>query len=389
MPKDVTNGQVIWFEEDVGSLIGRAEVANISGGIASSFSCQGSCPCPPNYSTSYMTPSSANEVPGETCPFTANELRQDCNAIMYGPYNRTADSTWWSDNTNVATVSGGSAYCVNVGSANIVAQFLSTTYGGSGNPCQPNTFNSNPSGPISVQLPQLTGAMSPLVSGDSNSTISGQPFALQVKAVVPNSGGRVPSNFNDSVNVTFPSPGLITGESISQNPVQMSQGVGTTNIIIKIVDTSPFISPLRTILFNDSRGDSYATPGTFGLKVWFNPIATREGLVGSTTACGHLITSNDHFASLPSTGVCNASIMLINGSNQATTTVLDVGPWYPHGSPTQGNPCVGPSDAYWHTTGVPVAEGDSCSNHAGIDLADGTFSDLGSPALSRILWRFP
>ena len=32
MPKDIEGGQVVWFEEAVGSLIGRAEVANISGG---------------------------------------------------------------------------------------------------------------------------------------------------------------------------------------------------------------------------------------------------------------------------------------------------------------------------------------------------------------------
>src|SRR5215471_12033598 len=43
MPRDVESGQVEWFGMTPGSLIGRAEAANISAGIASSFSCLTNC----------------------------------------------------------------------------------------------------------------------------------------------------------------------------------------------------------------------------------------------------------------------------------------------------------------------------------------------------------
>jgi hypothetical protein len=46
MAADVESGQIAWFEEEVGSLIGRAEVTNLSGAVASSFSC-GECGCGP------------------------------------------------------------------------------------------------------------------------------------------------------------------------------------------------------------------------------------------------------------------------------------------------------------------------------------------------------
>src|SRR6266851_5111797 len=42
MPKNIGSGQLSWGEEAVGSLIGRAEIANVGSGIASSFSC-GEC----------------------------------------------------------------------------------------------------------------------------------------------------------------------------------------------------------------------------------------------------------------------------------------------------------------------------------------------------------
>src|SRR5881296_949089 len=46
--------------------------------------------------------------------------------------------------------------------------------------------------------------------------------------------------------------------------------------------------------------------------VEFNVIATREGLVGSVTACSHQIVANDHFVALPSTGLCNVGVTLRN-----------------------------------------------------------------------------
>jgi len=131
--------------------------------------------------------------------------------------------------------------------------------------------------------------------------------------------------------------------------------------------------------------------------------ATREGLVGATTANGHLIVSRDHFVALPSRRALNADdqtyqfqVQLTAGSKTVRAPVWDVGPW-------------NIEDDYWNPSsiremwpdlpgGTPEAQaafsggyngghdqfGRDVLNPAGIDLADGTFwDDLG---LSTNAW---
>lgn len=140
---------------------------------------------------------------------------------------------------------------------------------------------------------------------------------------------------------------------------------------------------------------------TSGMTVQAAPLksrvfATREGLVGGTTANGHVIISRDHFVALPSRrGLAN------NGSGNysvkvCTTTgtircafepVWDVGPWntkddYWNPSATremwkdlaQGRP---ESQAAYQNgyNGGKDQFGRTVANPAGIDLADGTFWD--------------
>ncbi|REG22632.1 hypothetical protein ATI61_119164 [Archangium gephyra] len=126
--------------------------------------------------------------------------------------------------------------------------------------------------------------------------------------------------------------------------------------------------------------------------------ATREGLVGGTTANGHVIKSYDRFVALPS-----RRALATNGGTEyqvrvcysvtgkcTTTSVWDVGPW-------------NTKDDYWNPSSVremwkdlpqgkPEAQaayqdgynggydqfGRRPANPAGIDIADGTFwTDLG------------
>ncbi len=135
-----------------------------------------------------------------------------------------------------------------------------------------------------------------------------------------------------------------------------------------------------------------ATPLTYRI------FATREGLVGGTTANGHVIRTNDRFVALPS-----RRALASNGGSEyqvrvcypvtgkcTTTSVWDVGPW-------------NTKDDYWNPSSVremwkdlpqgkPEAQaayqsgynggldqfGRRPSNPAGIDIADGTFwYDLG------------
>ena len=122
--------------------------------------------------------------------------------------------------------------------------------------------------------------------------------------------------------------------------------------------------------------------------------ATREGLVGHTTANGHRIVARDHFVALPSRrglstrGRGEYSVKVCAGNGRcAWAPVWDVGPW-------------NTTDDYWNPAGIrqswrdlpqgrPQADaayrdgynggrdqfGRRVANPAGIDLADGTFWD--------------
>jgi hypothetical protein len=121
--------------------------------------------------------------------------------------------------------------------------------------------------------------------------------------------------------------------------------------------------------------------------------ATREGLVGGTTANGHVIASRDHFVALPSRrGLANNgsgtyTVKVCTAGRCAFEPVWDVGPW-------------NTKDDYWNPSatrqmwtdlpqGRPEAQaayqngynggrdefGRTVANPAGIDLADGVFWD--------------
>ncbi|HEX7302112.1 hypothetical protein [Lentzea sp.] len=122
--------------------------------------------------------------------------------------------------------------------------------------------------------------------------------------------------------------------------------------------------------------------------------ATREGLVGGTTANGHVIRSRDHFVALPSrrglanknSGNYSVQICASNGRCE-WAPVWDVGPWntkddYWNPAATresfkdlpQGKPEAQAAyeDGY---NGGKDASGRKVANPAGIDLGDGTFWD--------------
>jgi hypothetical protein len=121
------------------------------------------------------------------------------------------------------------------------------------------------------------------------------------------------------------------------------------------------------------------------VRLW----ATREGLVGRTTASGHLITPGDHFVALPSRKALNKSVIVRYRGKNVTALVLDIGPWNrddPWWEPaaTRGQfadlPRFVPEvwaayeDGY---NGGRDANGRFVTFPAMIDLADGVYADLG------------
>ena len=111
--------------------------------------------------------------------------------------------------------------------------------------------------------------------------------------------------------------------------------------------------------------------------------ATREGLVGQTTASGYVIDRAVPFVALPSTKAIGRAVRLVNPLNSRTciAIVLDVGPFNEH------------DDAYVFDGARPLAEqgivGDGVkSNGAGIDLGEKVWELLGMTDNTQVQWGF-
>ncbi|WP_052441789.1 NlpC/P60 family protein [Streptacidiphilus anmyonensis] len=156
---------------------------------------------------------------------------------------------------------------------------------------------------------------------------------------------------------------------------------------------SPVLSKLALSATAAGRSPRLAQPSPTAET--YRVFATREGLVGKPTANGHTIQTNDHFVALPSgsalspNGSSTYSVQVCGPARCETAPVWDVGPWNTHnnywdpGSQrteftdlAQGMP---ESQAAYETgyNGGKDDLGYTVGNRAGIDLADGTFADIG------------
>ncbi|GAC1322734.1 MAG: hypothetical protein NVSMB2_20150 [Chloroflexota bacterium] len=154
-------------------------------------------------------------------------------------------------------------------------------------------------------------------------------------------------------------------------------------LLVRTVLALGLISHLSVL--NVRAEDAQAAPANPTVRLW----ATREGLVGRTTAAGHLIVPNDQFAALPSRSALNRTVTITYKANTTTVPILDVGPW-------------NKNDAWWETGTtrgqfpdlprfVPEAwaayengynngrdaTGRYVTFPSMIDLADGTYASLG------------
>ncbi|MBN6036145.1 hypothetical protein [Amycolatopsis sp. 195334CR] len=129
------------------------------------------------------------------------------------------------------------------------------------------------------------------------------------------------------------------------------------------------------------------------LAATYRVFATREGLVGGTTANGHKIVQRDHFVALPSRrglagkGQGNYSVKVCTADHARCewAPVWDVGPWnikddywsverLSWGELPRGLPQAQAAYEHGHNGGKDQF-GRKVANPAGIDLADGTFWD--------------
>ncbi|MEU7787007.1 hypothetical protein [Amycolatopsis sp. NPDC049159] len=153
----------------------------------------------------------------------------------------------------------------------------------------------------------------------------------------------------------------------------------------------PTVKDVKLSADNAPQVNALAAAAALTYKVY----GTREGLIGGTTANGHVITSRDHFVALPSgkglsgkgSGTYSVRVCRTDGSKCEYAPVWDIGPWNeqddywnPAATRTkfkdlpQGQPEA--YAAYYNGyNGGKSGLGYKVANPAGIDLADGVFWD--------------
>lgn len=118
---------------------------------------------------------------------------------------------------------------------------------------------------------------------------------------------------------------------------------------------------------------------------WHTVTASREGLIGSTTADGLVIAPESVFVALPDRSALGRTVAVRVGSQIVVCAVEDVGPWSIH-------------DPYWKENARPLSESSlrnptrwgRARNPAGIDLSDGLWKtlNLGKAGFTKVDWRF-
>jgi hypothetical protein len=230
---------------------------------------------------------------------------------------------------------------------------------------------------IAVYEPNKLASPVNSVSATVQSTVpQGTELAVDVRGALPD------GNWTEWTEVRSDAPAVLaTPSSVVQVRLVLTAPDGVAGPSVRGVSLS---------LWNEANARPSAQIMAAGVS--YRVYATREGLVGGTTANGHVITSRDHFVALPSRkglsskGTGNYSVQVCSSSGRCEwAPVWDVGPW-------------NTTDDYWNASrqrwtdlprGKPEAQaayennynggkdefGREVANPAGIDLADGTFWD--------------
>jgi hypothetical protein len=384
IPLSATRGQVTWSIDgphDL-ALIGRAEQIDVVHGLSSSYACA-SC-CPYYFSDAWCDPGNVTGLPGDTTQFQAWEQREDCYGNLFAPILRTA--TWSSTDSAVATVdSSGLATAQSLGSTHIQASWTTYTYAErpDGLGCTYGLYHAIAEAlcdVVQLRISVPNPAVPTENSESYSSIVAGEGFSMVIQAV--NLAGQVVCK--DFTLTVVASRSLASTEVGLPSTVTLTCGSTSRGMRLNRVNNQQLGTTYRFRLSGDPNGAHV----DFSLYTYFRVYSTREGLVGGTTGCGHVIQANDHFVALPVSGLCGQKVMVRNPNTVQldATKKLDAGPHFPGG---QCDPGGTTGDPYWNTGTRPRVESLTCetgNNNSGIDLADGTFATVGSP--SQVIWRF-
>lgn len=234
-----------------------------------------------------------------------------------------------------------------------------------------------------VAEPKILDSPASVITADVDATApAGTSVLVDVRGRLTDQG---PDSWTEWVPAGSPLPA--PAETVQARVTLV--GEGGTGPAVREVTLTP--EARRSHSLQEAEEEAAPTGREDSYKVF----ATREGLVGGTTANGHVITSRDHFVALPSrrglsskdSGSYSVRVCAESTGRCAYAPVWDVGPW-------------NTTDDYWNEgetrqswsdlpKGRPQAQaayqdsyndgrdgfGRQVANPAGIDLGDGTFWD--------------
>ncbi len=229
----------------------------------------------------------------------------------------------------------------------------------------------------------------PTTTPRPTSTTSSRTSSTSTSTTTPTASRSTTSTSPTSAPPTSRTSGTTTSATSSRSTTTAPSSTATTTR-----STTPASTTTTTTRTTTTTPSPTATPPAPGSAQRHRVFATREGLVGRTTANGHKIKSSDRFVALPSrralspNGSHDYSVRVCAANGRcAVAPVWDVGPWNTR-------------DDYWNPPskrqewrdlpqGMPEAQaanqkgynggkdqfGRRVANPAGIDLSDGLFWD--------------
>lgn len=172
IPMAATRGQVQWSIEGPENLmlIGRAEQADLVKGMSSSYACVNCCPA--SCAATWLDPGSVTGGIGDTTQFGAMQQNEDCFGNLMTPFS-VGSPSWSSTNSSVASVSGGLATALSLGSTYIGATWTAFFWDlNPNNTCTKTTFHPVPTALCDVLAPTLSGPSEVTRGGSATFTIA-------------------------------------------------------------------------------------------------------------------------------------------------------------------------------------------------------------------------